>query len=127
MVLIAGLFAVDMFYKAPLSGAVERALDLERMTNPWIRLTRYVNSKAMRTGAEWAKPVLYGLLMATSVILRTLKGDIRLRALAGGVGLVLAAMGLCYWVGVRTGAKLHTEKPRYWPEDGLSIGDGYSV
>ena len=57
MFLIAALFSVDNYYEVLLSGAVERALDLETETDPPIRLTKYVGINALLSKASMVEDV----------------------------------------------------------------------
>lgn len=66
MVLVTALFSVDTYYGVLLSGAVERALDLERRTKPAIRVTKYLSVNATRSGISFAILALYLVLLATA-------------------------------------------------------------
>jgi hypothetical protein len=65
MVLVAALFSADTYYQVLLSGAVERAMDLEAQTNPPIRITRYLSRNATRSGVSFVILGLYLVLLAT--------------------------------------------------------------
>jgi hypothetical protein len=67
MVLVAALFSVDTYYQVLLSGAVERALDLEaQTTNPPLRVTKYLSNNATRSGISFIILALYIVLLATA-------------------------------------------------------------
>lgn len=73
MVLITILFAVDRYYSVLLSGAVERALDLE---GPEIdtnhlknKLTQVIAVHAIRSGATYIVIFLYIVLLAATLLL----------------------------------------------------------
>ncbi len=66
MVLITALFSVDSYYQVLLSGAVERALDLEVKTDPHIRVTKYLSINAMHTRSTYVTLFLYLLLLVTA-------------------------------------------------------------
>jgi hypothetical protein len=66
MVLVTALFSVDTYYGVLLSGAVERALDLEKGTKPPIRVTKYLSVNATRSGISFAILALYIVLLATA-------------------------------------------------------------
>jgi hypothetical protein len=62
--LIAALFSVDRYYEILLSGATERAMDLEVQTNPPLRVTKYLSFNATRTRSPLVTFVLYLSLLA---------------------------------------------------------------
>jgi hypothetical protein len=66
MVLVAALFSVDTYYQVLLSGAVERALDLEVQTNPPIRVTKHLSDNATKSGVSFIILALYIVLLATA-------------------------------------------------------------
>jgi len=66
MVLVAALFSVDTYYEVLLSGAVERALDLEAQMEPPIRVTKYLSVNATRSGISYIILALYLVLLATA-------------------------------------------------------------
>ena len=80
MILIAVLFAIDRYYTLLLSGAVERALDLEgpRMNRQDLsqdRLTQVISVYAINSGAVFVVPAMYlGLLWATLLLASALAG-----------------------------------------------------
>ncbi len=80
MILIAVLFAVDRYYTLLLTGAVERALDLEGPKMDFQnlskdRLTQVISVHAINSGAVYVVPVLYvGLLWATLLLGSALAG-----------------------------------------------------
>jgi hypothetical protein len=59
MVLLLGLFAVDMYYQVLQRGAVARAIDLERQTIPPLALTQWVSNAARRSGTLYTVPLVY--------------------------------------------------------------------
>lgn len=76
MVLVAALFSVDTYYQVLLSGAVERALDMEAEALS-INLTKKISINATRCGSSFMTMSLYIILLAA----------------AGGMGL-FAAKGM---------------------------------
>jgi hypothetical protein len=85
MVLVAALFSVDTYYQVLLSGAVERALDLEAQTRPPIWVTKHLSDNATKSGISFIILALYIVLLLT----------------AEGMGLFAAqALGLAFgWRG----------------------------
>ena len=72
IVLIAALFSVDNYYAVLLSGAVERALDLEFELRPPVRLTKYLSTNAISTNAVRVTFGLYVALLVGAAILGVL-------------------------------------------------------
>jgi hypothetical protein len=122
MVLIAALFSVDSYYQVLLSGAVERALDLEEATrSPGVRVTGYLSRNALRSGSIYVTLLLYVLLITTaaalailillskgqmpswtntpSVLLSVVAGFL-LQSSFGRIWLVLGLVGAASFVGV---------------------------
>jgi hypothetical protein len=66
MVLVATLFSVDTYYQVLVSGAAERALDLEAEMNPPIRVTKYLSINATRSGNAFVVLALYIVLLITA-------------------------------------------------------------
>jgi hypothetical protein len=66
MVLVAALFSIDTYYRVLLSGAVERALDLEAQTTPPIRVTKYLSVNSTRSGISYVILALYLVLLLTA-------------------------------------------------------------
>src|SRR2546428_4703772 len=69
IVLIAALFSVDTYYGILLSGAVERALDLEIETEPPVRITKYLSTNALNTSADRVNVGLYLVLVFITAVL----------------------------------------------------------
>lgn len=121
MILIAVLSAVDNYYEVLLSGAVERALDLEVETTPHIRLTKYISDNAHRTRATFVTWVLYAVLFAAAFGLGlyaaalTRSGEAEIWVL--GIGIPLGILMAANWVysDIRVGL-LHNKAQRHWPE-----------
>jgi hypothetical protein len=67
MVLVSALFSVDTYYQVLLSGAVERALDLEAVTDAQIRITRYLNNNARVSKISYLILFMYLTLLASAV------------------------------------------------------------
>lgn len=128
MFLVVALFSVDSYYEVLLSGAVERALDLETRTDPPMRVTKYISINAALSGATWITLGLYLFLLVIGTGLGTL-GTITGSTTRGnppasyvtfewnplaygfiGFGLILATFMIVYWslIGVTTG--VHTQK-----------------
>jgi hypothetical protein len=139
MVLVLALFFIDTYFEVLLSGAVERALDLEAQTDPPVRLTKYISVNASLSRSTAVTLVLYLLLLLAACGLGVL-GAIAATSTTGnatitsetfewnpvafvilGLGVVFGALMLLYWrfIGLRTG--VHTNKPgRAWrPGEGL--------
>jgi hypothetical protein len=85
MMLIAAVFSLDCYYQALLSGAVERALDLEVKTDPRIRVSKYLSVNATDSKVLYVSGALYLLLLATAVVLGVIA--------AGGLGLQVWTTG----------------------------------
>jgi hypothetical protein len=66
MVLVTALFSVDTYYQVLVSGAAERALDLEAAMNPPIRVTKYLSINATRSGNAFVILALYIVLLITA-------------------------------------------------------------
>jgi hypothetical protein len=93
MVLVAALCSVDIYYQVLLSGAAERALDLEVQTIPPIRVTKYLSVNATRSKISYIILVLYLGLLATAEGLGILA--------AGGVNLTFPwQAGPWIWFGL---------------------------
>jgi hypothetical protein len=93
MVLVATLFSVDTYYQVLLSGANERALDLEAQTIPWIRVTKYLSVNATRSGISFVILALYLVLLVTA-------GGLGLLAV-GGLNLAPPwPLGTWFWTGL---------------------------
>lgn len=80
MILVAALFSIDTYYQVLISGAVSRALDLERITNPPIRITRCTSGNALESKTNYIILFLYLALLAVT----------------GGLGL-LGTLNLALW------------------------------
>lgn len=85
MMLIAAVFSLDCYYQALLSGAVERALDLEVKTEPRIRLSKYLSVNASESKVLYVSGALYLLLLMTAVVLGVIT--------TGGLGLQMWTSG----------------------------------
>jgi len=91
MVLVAALFSVDTYYQVLLSGAIERALDLESQTTPPIRVTKYLSVNGTRSAISYIILALYLVLLATAEGLGLLA--------AGGLNLAPPLpTGTWFWV-----------------------------
>ena len=136
VVLIVALFYLDCYYEVLLSGAVERALDLETLTNPPVRLTKYLGINAGHSHATWVTLALYLFLLFTACGLGVL-GAITATSSSGpptapvttvsftwgpfaygiiAFGFIVALLMYVYWLylGIQTG--VHTTKNgRPWP------------
>jgi hypothetical protein len=66
MVLVLGLFALDIYYQVMLRGAVSRALELEPLTHPPLRLTGRIHAKAHRAGSLYAILFVYTAFLASA-------------------------------------------------------------
>ncbi len=133
MVLVAALFALDSYYSVLLSGAVERALDLEVQTDPPVRITKYLSINAQRSLASWVTLILYLVLLLTAWTVGvvavggtiTPTGEFQwtwnlaawnpLARDVAWIGVGLAAFMVAYWVfaAIRTGFHAR-KKTRKW-------------
>ncbi|HXZ99437.1 MAG TPA: hypothetical protein VEK76_03730 [Candidatus Binatia bacterium] len=66
MVLVLGLFAVDMYYQVLQRAAVARAADLESRTVPEMALSRTVSKAARVTGSFYTVPFVYTAFLASA-------------------------------------------------------------
>ena len=132
MVLIAALFSVDSYYEVLLSGAVERALDLEAQTDPPVRITKYISINAFDTKASAVTLWLYVVLLFTAGVLGLIgvlggPGDATWQLVFGAVVIVVAA-GLYlamrrYWlfIATKTGL-LNLKADRHWrPNEAATV------
>jgi hypothetical protein len=123
MALLATLFSGDTYYSASMSGAVERALDLEARSWPPIRLTRSIHTNCHRASVVWITLGLYvgqllvalGLGLATAMTTRHAAGALTMVTSLFGLGLL--AYMVWYWWYVKVRAKFAEEKPREWPAE----------
>lgn len=106
MVLIAALFSVDSYYEVLLSGAVERALDLEAQTDPPVRITKYISINAFETNASGVTLWLYVVLLATA-------GALGLLGVLGGSGDPSLQVSFAVIV-LAVALVLYTAMRRYW-------------
>lgn len=124
MVLIAALFFVDSYYEVQLSAAVERALDLEALTDPPVRITKYLGINTWLTRVNDVTLWLYVVLLAVAEALGLLgilsaSDDLRFRILFGIVvtvfgGIIYAAMRR-YFTFVERATHLRTlNQERMW-------------
>jgi hypothetical protein len=95
MVLIAALFAIDSYYQILLSGAVERALDLEVKTHPPLRLSKYLSINIQHTWATVVTLILYLVLLSTAGFLGVL--GVNIIAISSGVPAAPTSYGLGPW------------------------------
>jgi len=102
MVLVAALFSIDTYYQVLLSGAVERALDLEEVTDPRIRITRYMSNNATDSMISYLILFMYLALLATAEGLGLLATG-RLELLAKGLDLTLWPIGTRFWASLLVG------------------------
>ena len=111
MVLVLGLFGVDMYYQVLLSAAVERALDLEQYTDPPVRLTWYVSRNASRTRATYAVLVVYYVFLAAAAAQAWFVKDAKNGAVVI-IAVVIAMIMLGYFGVAVNAGKLRTKKAR---------------
>ena len=95
MVLIAALFAIDSYYQILLSGAVERALDLEVKTHPPLRLSKYLSINIQHTWATVVTLILYLVLLLTAGFLGLL--GVNIVSISSGVSGAPTSYGLGPW------------------------------
>jgi hypothetical protein len=122
MVLVTALFSVDTYYSATLSGAVERALDLEASTRWEISLTKTICYKCHRAGVVWVTLGLYVALLLVALMLGAVSASTSGQAsvlvmVTAGLGAVLGAYMLWYWGFVARRTRLHRIKKRDLPLD----------
>ena len=115
MVLILVLFFVDTYYETLLNGAVERALDLENVTEQKVDVTKYLSTNAAKNGSTFATVFIYvGLLCTAGFVGFSIAGtggvfDVTTwtyeQGLVVGWFLLLALLMLGYWLlaQIRTG------------------------
>jgi len=125
MVLIAALFAIDSYYQILLSGAVERALDLEATTDPPLRLSKYLSINIQRTWATVVTLILYLVLLLTAGFLGLL--GVNIVSISSGVPAAPTAYGLGPWNDWSTliavlGAALFAFILGYWLFIAVKIG-----
>jgi hypothetical protein len=123
VVLVTALFSVDTYYTAGLSGAVERALDLEAKTSPPIRITRSIDTRRQQAGVNWVTFGVYVflLIVATGLGIATAAAAapaMALVAVTAALGAIQLTYVIGYWwvVSWRTGMN-HQKPTRVWPED----------
>jgi hypothetical protein len=119
MVLIAVLSAVDNYYEVLLSGAVERALDLEVRASPPICLTKYLARNTHNTKAVMVTWLLYCILLIAATGLGLLAGisagSIPAVIAVAAVGVVLALLMILNWSYADQQAHVRHWKEREWP------------
>lgn len=123
MALLTTLFSGDTYYSASMSGAVERALDLEARSWPPLRLTRSIHTNCHRAGVVWVTLGLYvgqmlvalGLGLATAMTAGRDAGA--LTTVTSLFGLALLAYMIWYWRYVKVRANFAEEKSREWPAE----------
>ena len=123
MALVVLLFLVDMYFEVLLSGAVERALDVEVQTDPPVRVTKYLSSNVQ---SVWGAKLVFGMYLGVLVLVIILAGVMLVFASADERARVWLWMGLTalfallvvagYGVVGRRGTHLDSLKPRRWPE-----------
>lgn len=98
MVLIAALFAVDTYYSVLLSGAVERALDLEDSTDWQLRVSQQMSLNATRSATSFVTMLLYLVLVGAAAALGIwFAGGLGLHIWSIGPQVVLALLGAAAW------------------------------
>jgi len=121
MVLVATLFSVDTYYAASMSGAVERALDLEAKTRPPIILTKTIHQNCHEAKVIWITLGLYVALLVVALGLAAVTAmGVKQMAVAVTsttvvIGLLLLGYMIAYWSYVDRQVHLSTEKKREWP------------
>jgi hypothetical protein len=127
--LVVLLFLVDMYFEVLLSGAVERALDLEVQTDPPVRVTKYMSTNVHRVwGAKLVFYMYFGLLLlvvifALLMLFFATEAD-RARAWWWIAPIAVGAV-LFVWNYGKIGqgrTKQETLKARQWPEGDEKIG-----
>lgn len=121
MVLVTTLFSVDTYYSASMSGAVERALDVEARRQPPILLTRTIHTNCHRASVVWVTLGLYlGLLVvALGMCLITASSTHQFTLVAApavfGIGLI--GYMVTYWNHVNRQANMSRMKDRSWHDE----------
>ncbi len=119
MVLIGALFFLDTHYEVLLSGAVERALDIEVETKPYVRVTRTISKNAASTDAVFLILVLYLALLTAALFLglvNTASSGFNVAWPLVVVFVLLLPGMLLYWRFAAIKCSFYKEKPRPWPE-----------
>lgn len=121
-VLVTALFSVDTYYSATLSGALERALDLEVRTRWEISLTKTISNNCHRAGVVWITLGLYVALLLVAVTLGLVSAmgarqASVLVAVTATVGGVLGVYMLAYWAFVAWQTHLYRMKKRDLPPE----------
>jgi hypothetical protein len=96
MVLVTALFSIDIYYQVLLSGAVERALDLEAQTKPPIWVTKHISENAKKCGIHFIIVVLYLALLGTAGGIGFFAANAPQHFIVI-LGLLLAVYILLYW------------------------------
>lgn len=121
--LVVLLFLVDLYFEVLLSGAVERALDIEVQTDPPVRVTKYLS---VNIGRVWGAQLVFGMYLGVLALVALFAALMLWFATPEERGKVmwwvalfaLGAIGFVASYGLfghrRSG--LDTIKPRTWPE-----------
>jgi hypothetical protein len=121
LVLVLGLFAVDMYHQVLLGSAVERALDIEASTNPAVRVTANLALGAYKSRSVFTIPLIYGLFVATSAAMAWIFNGVHNGWVTWVIAPAVFVLMFLYWLFAVLGAgKLHTFKPdppRHWVVD----------
>lgn len=117
MILVAALFSVDTYYAILLSGAVERALDLEAVLP--FRLTKTLSDNALKTKAVMFTVILYISLLVTACAvggLTSVWGHSWVAAVwVFAIGAMFLVYMVGYWLFASNQTHWHTEKAgRNW-------------
>ena len=140
VVLIVALFFLDSYYEVLLSAAVERALDIETLTDPAIRLTKYIGINAGRSRASNITLGLYLFLLLAACGLAVLAATTKTTVTKGvtsvtggvttvtggvtsvsfewnpiafgivGLGIFIALVMFLYWLYLGITTGVHTRK-----------------
>jgi membrane protein YdbS with pleckstrin-like domain len=109
MVLVLGLFAVDMYYQVLQRGAVTRAIELERQTIPPLALTQTVSKAARTAGTLYTFPFVYTtFLVAAAAMAWFVKGAQNLAVVVIAAGILVIMVGYYFLIPIRR-AKLHQD------------------
>jgi hypothetical protein len=129
--LVVLLFVIDVHFEVLLSGAVERALDIELQTDPPVRLTKYLSVNVQRIWAAklifWMYVGLSLLVVGLAVLMLQLATEIeRAKVLLWVVPILVFGVLFVFIYGQISRERTHTDrlKERPWPEGSEKIPTG---
>lgn len=103
MVLVLGLFAVDMYYQVLQRGAVARAIELERRTIPPLALTQWVSNAARRSRTIYTVPLVgTAYLAAAAAMAWFVKGAQNLAVVVIAAVILIVMLSYYFVVPIRS-------------------------